>query len=159
MAYNSLGLALHDADRSAKAEVAYRKALELGPNRNGTSTDLSVTLLAQGRAEEAVAEARRDPDEAIRLWAVAIVQHARGQRAKSDEALRELTAKYAADSAFQIAAVHAARGETEAAFEWLERAYAQRDGGLAMMRTSPCLRSLHGDPRWGAFLRKMGFVG
>jgi hypothetical protein len=48
------------------------------------------------------------------------------------------------------------RGEKDRAFEWMERAYAQRDGGLAEMKSSPRLRSLHGDPRWDAFLKKMG---
>jgi hypothetical protein len=52
--------------------------------------------------------------------------------------------------------VYGARGEMDHAFEWLERAYVQRDGGLIEMKSSPPLRSLHGDPRWGAFLKKMG---
>lgn len=42
-------------------------------------------------------------------------------------------------------------------FEWLERAYARRDPGLVGLKVSPHLRSLHGDPRWAAFMNKMGF--
>jgi len=64
---------------------------------------------------------------------------------------------YATSAACQIAQVYAARGEADRAFEWLERACEQRDGGLVEMKVSPTFRSLHGDPRWGAFLRKMGF--
>ena len=94
-----------------------------------------------------------------RLWALAIVHHALGNGAESDAALRELIEKYAEEVAFQIAEVHGARGEVDAAFEWLERAYAQRDAGLTDMKISPHLRSLHGDPRWGAFLKKMGLDG
>jgi hypothetical protein len=45
----------------------------------------------------------------------------------------------------------------DAAFLWLERAYAQRDGGLSGVKTNPLLRSLHGDRRWVGFLKKMGF--
>ncbi len=60
------------------------------------------------------------------------------------------------DSAYQIAEIYAFRGETDKAFEWLERAYKQRDGGLAQqMKGDPLLRSLHSDPRWSAFLKKM----
>ena len=73
----------------------------------------------------------REPEEAFRLWALAIVHHALGRATESDEALRELIEKYAEDGAYQIAEVHAVRGEADAAFEWLERAYAQRDSGLA----------------------------
>lgn len=60
-------------------------------------------------------------------------------------------------AAFQIAEVFAERGNAEAAFEWLERAHAQHDTGLSEIRTSPPLRHLSGDPRWAAFLKKMGF--
>jgi hypothetical protein len=40
-------------------------------------------------------------------------------------------------------------------FEWLERAYKQRDGGLATMKGDPLLRSLEHDPRYRAFQQKM----
>ena len=53
--------------------------------------------------------------------------------------------------------VCAARAELDLAIAWLERAYAQRDPGLSEMKTDTLLRPLHNDPRWGAFLRKMGF--
>ncbi len=41
------------------------------------------------------------------------------------------------------------------AFEWLERAYKQRDGGLIEMKGDPLLRNLERDPRYAAFLKKM----
>ena len=50
---------------------------------------------------------------------------------------------------------HAYRGEADLAFEWLERAYAQRDSGLGEIVSSALLRGLHGDPRWQPFLRKL----
>jgi hypothetical protein len=31
------------------------------------------------------------------------------------------------------------------------------DSGLSEMKSSPRLRPLHGDPRWAAFMMKMGF--
>jgi hypothetical protein len=114
-------------------------------------------MLAQGRGDDALAEAMQEPDEAWRAWALAIVHHAAGRRTESDEALRVLVTTYGEDSAYQVAEAHAVRGETSAAFEWLERAYTQRDSGLGGMQASPHLRSLHGDPRWAEFKRKMGF--
>ena len=41
------------------------------------------------------------------------------------------------------------------AFEWLERAYWQRDGGLAEIKADPTLKSLRTDPRFNALLRKL----
>jgi len=154
--YDHLGLALHAADRPAEAEVAYRKTLELSPQRIRTRALLALSLLAQGRREEALAEASRESEGLYHLWALAIVEHGSGHIAESDAALDQLIEKNAADGAYQIAALYGARGEADKAFEWLERAYAQRDSGLPEAKTTPRLRPLHGDPRWGAFLEKMG---
>jgi eukaryotic-like serine/threonine-protein kinase len=155
--YNNVGISLQELNRLLEAESAHRKALELTPQRAGSHGSLSMTLIAQGRGEEALAEASREPEEGTRLWALAIVQYALGHRAESDTLLRELVEKYADVSAWDVAEVHAMRGEMDEAFRWLERAHAQRDGGLSSVKKSPRLRSLHGDPRWAAFLRKMGF--
>jgi tetratricopeptide (TPR) repeat protein len=154
--YHNLGMVLEAMDRFEEAETGFRKALELAPQRIGTRGMLSVTLLALGRGEEALAEAGREPDEAYRFWARAIVHHGLGHAAESEAALQDLIDKYSEDAAYQVAEVCAAREEVDRAFEWLERAYAQRDGGLSNTRWYPRLRSLHGDPRWGAFLKKIG---
>ncbi len=158
-ANHSLAFGLHAADRFAEAEAAYRAALELAPQRIATRAHLALTLLAQGRGEEALAEAVREPEEGYRLWAEAIVHHALGHGAESGIALRQLVDSHADLWALQIADVHAAQGAVDAAFEWLERAYAKRDPGLAQVKTSPRLRPLHRNPQWGRFLRKMGFEG
>ena len=155
-AYHNLGLALQGASRWAESEAAHRRALELSPLRATVHANLALSLLAQGRGAEALAEAMRETDELFGLNVQAIVHHAIGHGAESEAALRELIEKYAEDGAYQIAEVHGTRGEADAAFEWLERAYTQRDGGLIGLRCSSPLRSLHGDPRWSAFLKKMG---
>ena len=155
--YLNLAVSFHAADRLVEGEGAFRKVLEQAPQRTFTRASLSLNLLAQSRGEEALEEALREPEEALRFWALAIIHHALGHRAESDEALRELIEKYAESSAYQIAEAHGARGETDAAFEWLERAFAQRDGGLTQMKARPRYHGLHGDPRWGALLKKMGF--
>jgi hypothetical protein len=51
--------------------------------------------------------------------------------------------------------VYGFRNESGEAFEWLDRAYAQRDGGLIAVKVDPMLKSLHGDPRFAAFLKKL----
>jgi Flp pilus assembly protein TadD len=91
--YNNLGLAFNAADRHAEAEEAYRKALELAPRRNTTRASLSLSLLAQKRDEEALAEAGNEPDESLRLWALAIIHFAVGRQLESDAALGELMAQ------------------------------------------------------------------
>ena len=66
-----------------------------------------------------------------------------------------MIAKYARVDAYQIAEVHAWRGEADQAFAWLDRAREQRDGGLLSVKADPLLRGLRSDPRYHAFLDKM----
>src|SRR5215471_10341544 len=158
VAYANLATSFNRSGRLPEAEVAYRKALELAPQRSLTRANLALNLLAQGRREEALAEAQQEPEEWGRLFAQAIIHHAARRHAESEAALQELIAKYQSEAAYQVAQIHAARAEADLAFAWLERAYVQRDPGLSSMKTDPLFRSLHADPRWSAFLRKMGFA-
>jgi hypothetical protein len=52
---------------------------------------------------------------------------------ESQQALDEAIAKSADAAAYQVAEVYAWQGDKDKAFEWLERAYRQQDGGLSAM--------------------------
>jgi adenylate cyclase len=56
-----------------------------------------------------------------------------------------------------IAQVYAFRNQSEEALRWLDRAYAQRDGGLIGTKVDPLLKGLHNDPRYAALLKKLKF--
>jgi tetratricopeptide (TPR) repeat protein len=152
----SLGKALSGMGRLAEAETAYRTLQERSPRAASVCALRSVVLLEMGRGEEALAEATREPEEQYRLWALAIAHHGLGHRAESDAALEELVKKWGGPASFQVAEIHAARHELDDAFKWLDRAYDLRDTGITNTLSSMSLRTLHGDPRWGAFLKKMG---
>jgi adenylate cyclase len=47
------------------------------------------------------------------------------------------------------------RPEKDRAFEWLQRAYQQRDSGLNGILYDPLLTGLVGDPRFKALLKKL----
>src|SRR4029450_9570353 len=99
----------------------------------------------------------RASHEPFRLTGTAMVEHTLGHASESEQALDALKTKYAAGSAFQIAAVYAGRGGRDHAFEWLDRAYDQHDSGMPRLRYDPTLASLHDDPRFAALVKKMGF--
>jgi hypothetical protein len=84
-----------------------------------------------------------------------MAHHDLGHAAESRRLLDEIIAKYSHSAAYQIAEVHAWRGEPERAFAWLERARVQRDGGLTIVKTDPCMRNLRADPRWRPLLRSL----
>jgi Flp pilus assembly protein TadD len=150
-----LGRAANRAGQLELAEEAFRKELELSPQGVSTRMRLAVTLVMQGRTKEALVEADNEPADWARACGRSIVLHALDRPSESDEALRELIDVGAEDAAYQIALVHGFRGEADACFEWLERAYAQRDSGLSLMKTEPFFRPLHEDARWDRLLRKM----
>ena len=155
VSWHSLGFRAYSAGRFEEAVPASKKALELSPERPISHGLLGVITVFQGRSQDALAEIQKEPEAPWRLYALAIAHHALKENKQADEALTELIARFQDDFAYQIAAVYAFRGEADRAFEWLERAYAQRDGGLTALKADPLLKSLRGDPRYTAFLNKM----
>ncbi len=156
-AFHSLGRTLHTAKRFAEAEAVLRKALDISPQYASACAILSLALLHQGQGEKALEEVAKEPAGAYRDWALTIIHDAMGRRAESDVALRRLIERWSDGGAYQIAETYGARGETDLAFEWLERAYRQRDAGIPGAKVSPYFQSLHGDPRWGVFMERLGF--
>jgi hypothetical protein len=97
----------------------------------------------------------KEKDPGYRLCGLALAYTALGQKKESDANLAELIAKFQQDSPYQVAEVYAFRGETDRAFDWLERAYTARDPGLSDMKVDPLLRSLRPGPRYTTLLQKM----
>jgi hypothetical protein len=58
-------------------------------------------------------------------------------------------------AAYQVTEILAFRGDIDAAFEWFQRAYDQKDGGMSEIIGNHFLRNLHGDPRWEEMLGLM----
>ena len=155
--YLNLGLNLYAAGEARESEAAFRQSLEFASEGTVAHAGLALALAVQGRKEEALVEARKEPEELVRLYVLAILHATFGQRPEAEETLRDLIDGHAEHAATQVAEVCAVRGERDRGFEWLERAYAERDGGLTEIKASPHLRSLHQDPRWNRFLERMGF--
>jgi TolB-like protein/Tfp pilus assembly protein PilF len=153
--YNSLGSALLAVNRDTEAEAAYRSALELDPGGGFRHYALGRALLLQGKADAALREMQQETEEAYRLAGLPLAFHALGRRGESDAALAALKSQHAGEMAYQIAQIHAVRGEADLAFEWLERAYDQRDNGVTWIKSDRLMRGLVGDPRYKAFLRKL----
>ena len=114
---------------------------------------MGQVYLAQGRFTDALAAFEREPNDGFRQLGLSIAYHALGRKALSSAALEQLGELPM--HAYLNAQAHAYCGNVDLAFEWLDRAYAQRNAGLSQMKFQPLLNNLHGDPRWLAFLKKM----
>jgi len=137
-----------------EAVADLKRSLELDPQGQGHIL-LAEIYVIQGRSQDALAEIEHEREGPIRLQHYAIAYHVLGKEKESDAALQELITKHQTIAAFQVAEVYAFRNQPDEAFEWLDRAYALRDGGVSLTNVEPLLKNLHGDPRYTAFLKKL----
>jgi TolB-like protein/lipopolysaccharide biosynthesis regulator YciM len=138
-----------------QAAADCKKALELNPDVVGAHMGLSQIYVMRGRPHDALPEIGLVRYDFARAFLYAIAYHALGRKKDSDAALSELITKYHAGAAYQIAQVYAFQNQSDEAFVWLDRAYAQRDSGLIETKVDPLLKSLRNDPRYPALLKKL----
>jgi TolB-like protein/Tfp pilus assembly protein PilF len=150
----SLGIAQYGAGHFADADATFRRVLELSPGYILASSYLGKTLLAEGKPEAALGMVEQDTENA-RQALLPIVLQAAGRKVDSDEALKTLITKFADTHAYYVAMTYSYRGDHDLAFQWLERAYEQRDQGFIAFVGEPLFKNITGDPRYKAFLKKM----
>ncbi len=141
LAHLYLGMSYEFAGRLDEAAESSRLAISLNPSGVFGNSFLGLVLLQQGDAPAALAAIEQEPSDFFRLTGMAIVQHALGDAVASDAALQEMIETWgcAAVAPTRWPAVYAFRGEIDHAFDWLELAYDNRDGGLPSCRTLPRL--------------------
>jgi tetratricopeptide (TPR) repeat protein len=147
--YINAGFTLYLAGRDDQALAALRKALELFPGAERVHGYLGRVYLAQSRPQEALAEAEMEKHPAFRLFGLTLAYHALGRNKESDASLANFISEFPG-AAIQIAQMYAFRGETDRAFEYLERANSEQ------MKGDPLLKGLMHDPRYAALLQKLG---
>lgn len=143
--------------RIAEAEVPLREALALDPQLPGVNALLCYVLVLLERPQEALDQLEEEVIEPARVHGKALALYALGGRQEAaGEALQDFASEFGHAGAFQVAQLHAFRGEVDQAFEWLDRAYEQRDAGLTQLIGDPLLSNLVTDPRWRALLERVG---
>jgi TolB-like protein/DNA-binding winged helix-turn-helix (wHTH) protein/Flp pilus assembly protein TadD len=153
--YLALGYELYIGGRYEEARDALQRAQDLNPQLSSLHLTRGLILLAEGHLQEARAEMENETGEWQKLTGEPLAYYTLGRLEESDRALKKLIAIYQNDCAFQIGEVYAYRGETDKAFEWLDRAYLQRDAGAPELKTDPLMRSLRQDRRYTELLKKM----
>ena len=138
-----------------EAEMIFRRLLEISPRFKWTRPYLAKTLLAQGKAADALETLESMNADSVKLDYLSVILLANGRKVDADAALQSLIAHYAATDASSIAITYAYRNEKELALQWLERAYAQRDAGLIEIACEPLLKNIAAEPRFHAILRAM----
>jgi TolB-like protein/DNA-binding winged helix-turn-helix (wHTH) protein/Flp pilus assembly protein TadD len=155
--WESLGETEYFMGQLGEAVADVKKSLELNPDVFPGPVMLGNIYVLQGRPQDALPEIERVRYEPQRAFLYAIAYYALGRKKDSDTALSELITKYDASNQYLIAEVYAFRNQSDEAFEWLDRAYSQRNSGLIVTKVDPLLKNLHHDPRYAALLKKLNF--
>ncbi len=154
---------LHIMARQPEAAIAYlRRTLELDPMAEETHRVLGLAYLEKGLYDEALGSFQEAvqiaPDMAYAVAGIGATQARAGRPDGVAAALADLD-RIAAEryvSPVAYAMVHAASGNRDQAFAWLEKGFEERRGWLTYLKVEPMLDPIRGDPRFGEWVRRMG---
>jgi hypothetical protein len=68
--------------------------------------------------------------------------------------VQEARQEYGLD--FVVASMYAALGDADEMVPWLENAFSERSGALLLLRVHPQFDPVRGDPRFQAFVSRVG---
>jgi len=134
-----------------------QKALELDPQFAAAHMVIGLSYVQKKNYEQAIAELQKAQDNPDSR---ALLGYAYGVAGKRDEArhlLEELqrVAKEKYVSPFPVAATYVGLGETDKAFEMLEKAYVERSWAMGMLKVNPIFDPIRSDRRYVELLRRM----
>jgi serine/threonine protein kinase/tetratricopeptide (TPR) repeat protein len=153
--------AVYQARHFDEAVAKAQQIIDLDKNFPQGYFQLGNCLEQMGRAEEAVAllekSIRLMPDSTLPQYALCFALVAAGRGDEAIGVLNELKDRAAKGyvKSYFMAMAHAALDERDTAFEWFERAFAERDHWLLWFCTEPKLDPLRSDPRFSRLLRQL----
>ena len=150
-----LGFGYFYAGRIDEAMSVFREIIALNPLAADANIRLGQALLISGDYDAALEEMNKGVRDGHRRAGRALVFQAMGDSERAAVELDELIA-LGYTWTYEIAMVHAYRGELDEAFTWLDRAIDRRDTALTLILGDPFLDNLRDDPRFDAVLERLG---
>ena len=154
--YGWLAGYLSGLNRLDEAERTIRRAIELQPGAAVHHQRLTIIEVQRGDAQAALAAAQQEPAGSWQRSAFALATQIGSDRSAADAALGTLIEKDAGGSAYQVAQVYALRNDAQETFEWLDRAWKNRDSGILYLLFDPFILRYKDDPHFADFCRKVG---
>jgi len=160
----NLGVISYYEGQYDQAIEQYRKALELNPRFVTAHLRLIDVYTETGRYDEALAEQElivepvgtENPTYLKQLKEALRQSGSQGYwRKRLDQAKEKIKEKEEYVPATSVAGAAARLGDNEQAFEWLEKAYEERDEGLTRLKLDPRYKSLRADLRYADLLRRI----
>ena len=156
--YSSLGVLYRKTHRFDDAITIFEKQIELRPQYHWAYFNLGKSYLYKGDAARALVEIERNPSNVYRALGLVLAYTTLGRQADAQSALESLVSEYGEQNPAWIAEAYSWRGEKNQAFDWLEKAYMQKDVGLAYLLGSNAFESLWDDPRWMELLQNLNLL-
>jgi TolB-like protein len=154
VSWTDLGLYLAESGEFDAAHRAIERSLALNPRSIIGKLNLAELQLLEGQPAKALTTFQGIEQNPWSLMGVSMAEYSLGHAAESQRALDALVKHE--NAPYVIAAAYAWRHQNDKAFEWLERAATQRDAALSDIKHDALLKNLHTDPRFGAFLHRLG---
>jgi TolB-like protein/Tfp pilus assembly protein PilF len=155
--YVNLVLALLGQRELDSAEQVIRKALALQPGYPWLHGYLTEVDVLRGHAVAAERDAAKEADPVYGPWARALAQQIDPDHRKADAALRDYIAKQGKDQPYFVADLYAVRKQPDEMFEWLQRAWSQRDPNFSgLLLTDPFVLVYQHDPRFADLCKQAG---
>jgi TolB-like protein/tetratricopeptide (TPR) repeat protein len=155
--YRQLGNAYYRSGRLIEGADILAEAVKRFPTAHTVHYRRALVLLALKQPDAALVEFSAEQQQDFHLLGMPLALDRLGRRQEADRALAQALAIETVrnGAAYQIALVYAARGDADLAFEWLTRAFAQRDAGMHWMKYDPLLQPFKKDPRFKSLLAQM----
>jgi len=156
------GLVLYYSRQYDETIELARKTLELDPNYAAAHRLLSLAYQGKEMLDEANLENRNwgtlTGNKVDTMLAQAQLYAVSGQIGDAKKLVEAVEKdKLVVEQHYRgLALVHAALGENDMAFKWLEKSYERREESLLSLKVDPKVDRLRSDPRFIALLKKIG---
>jgi TolB-like protein/cytochrome c-type biogenesis protein CcmH/NrfG len=143
-----------------KAIAQAQKALELAPHNPSALQILGMSHAAKGMYDEGITILQRVSNIPLITAQLGCLYGMAGKREEAYKILDDFLERSNRDyfSPFMIAIVFSGLGEKDKVFEWLDKAFEERDAINHFIKVEPTFDNLHSDPRWIKLMGKMGLA-
>lgn len=154
-------IAIFEGDYDAAIDQ-FNKICDMEPNYALAHNSLMTTYAMKEMYEEAIAAGEKmlelGPHSVAYLGVFGHITARAGKIDKAKEILFELEerSKKGYVSSFWVAVLYLGLEDIDKAFEWLEKAYEERDGSMIYVTVPPLFDPVRSDPRYKQLLIKMG---
>jgi TolB-like protein/Tfp pilus assembly protein PilF len=161
---SALGEAYYQARQFDGSIAQNERALELDPSFAIALVNLGRAYQVKGMHQQARAAFQKilalSPDEPAVLALLGHEYASSGEQAHANRIIAKLKemSQHRYLPSLYIALVYTGMGDKEDAFQWLDKAYAERSEYLVYLPTEPMADPLRGDPRFDDLLKRLGLA-